>query len=192
MSTRRARGENCSDGWGPCALVDGRPDSVSPLSQGSNGPRKSLSTLKMALLKPSRAREKGGGDAASVGMTGGWSGLLANPGPCAWDPRKPDQASSKARKAWFFGLVCQSPGQSRNLEGVEWRGLNGERLWLADHVTAGSKRRISQSDDDLAAARDRGLNHSDRGRPYLRSAGNLGEAVAWATNCDRVTRVAFW
>jgi hypothetical protein len=78
MSTRRARGENCSDGWGPCALVDGRPDSVSPLSQGSNGPRKSLSTLKMALLKPSRGREKGGGDAASVGMTGGWSGLLGS------------------------------------------------------------------------------------------------------------------
>lgn len=80
MSTRRARGENCSDGWGPCALVDGRPDSVSPLSQGSNGPRKSLSTLEnsLALLKPSRGREKGGGDAASVGMTGGWSRLLGS------------------------------------------------------------------------------------------------------------------
>lgn len=32
----------------------------------------------LALLKPSRGREKGGGDAASVGMTGGWSGLLGN------------------------------------------------------------------------------------------------------------------
>lgn len=70
------------------------------------------------------------------------------------------------------------------------RGLDVERLWLADHVTAGSKL-ISQSDDDLAAA-PRQRAEPFRGRPYLRSAGNLGEAVAWATNCNRVTRVAFW
>lgn len=133
---------------GPCALVDGRPDCVSPLSQGSNGPRKSLLMLKNGLVEPFKGMGERGWGCSPSGDDGRleWARSMdpkPNPGPCAWDPRKQaSQTSSKERKAWFFCFVCQSPGRGRVGISNVWNdeACDAERrLWLADHVTIDSK-----------------------------------------------------